>query len=153
MANLKDALSKVSFPLGGDVTQAINPWSWWLRSMGQFGFININEMASSDQPLEQRIVGQVASYGKQLGRVEEALEVLLARMPREDLTAEEARAMGEFAAMRREIAAVRHGYLAVTEGGVEAFIRGLQALRAHDPAAYGRVRERLQAELKNDSKG
>jgi hypothetical protein len=29
-------------PLGGDVTQAINPWTLFIRSLGQLGLININ---------------------------------------------------------------------------------------------------------------
>lgn len=65
-------------PLSGDVTQAINPWSWVYRSVGgQFGLININLGQSANPQLEERILDEVGSYGRQLGRIGEALEVLL----------------------------------------------------------------------------
>jgi hypothetical protein len=57
-------------PLSGDVTQAINPWSWFFRTVGnQLGLININLGKSSDPELEQRIVNEVGTYGKQLGQI------------------------------------------------------------------------------------
>ena len=51
----------------GSSLQNYNPITSWFRSsMGQFGFINVNEMQSDDPDQEQRIVNGVASYGKQL---------------------------------------------------------------------------------------
>jgi hypothetical protein len=71
------ATGELHWPLSGDVTQWINP-SWWMGSLAQqFGFININETSSADPQLEQRIVGEVASYGRQLGWISEALETVI----------------------------------------------------------------------------
>jgi hypothetical protein len=68
---------ELHWPLSGDVTQWINP-SWWMGSLAQqFGFININETSSADPQLEQRIVAEVASYGRQLGWISEALETVI----------------------------------------------------------------------------
>ncbi|MDX6644716.1 MAG: hypothetical protein QOK40_443, partial [Miltoncostaeaceae bacterium] len=68
------------WPLSGDVTQAINPWSWWLGSLSQqTGFININAVESGNPALERRIIEEVASYGRQLGWIIEAMEVLIER--------------------------------------------------------------------------
>jgi aminoglycoside phosphotransferase (APT) family kinase protein len=65
------------WPLSGDVSQWINP-SWWMGSFGQqLGFININETSSADPGVERRIVEEVASYGRQLGWISEALEVVM----------------------------------------------------------------------------
>jgi hypothetical protein len=63
-------------PLSGDVTQAINPWSW-VFGTGQFGFININLGNSGDPKIEQEVLDEVGSYGRQLGRIGDALAVLI----------------------------------------------------------------------------
>ena len=51
-------------PFSGDVTQAINPWSWMNNSLGQFGYININQTVSSNRGLEGEIVRRAAGYGR-----------------------------------------------------------------------------------------
>lgn len=65
-------------PLSGDVIQAINPWQWvWNASGGQYGLVNINLGRSSDPDLEQTILDEVGSYGRQLGRIGDVVEILL----------------------------------------------------------------------------
>jgi hypothetical protein len=77
-------------PLSGDVAQTINPWTWALRWAGnQFGLININLGRSSDPDTEQRIIDEVGSYGRQLGRIGDALGVLIKHVKLDDLTQEE----------------------------------------------------------------
>jgi hypothetical protein len=77
-------------PLSGDVTQAINPWSWMYSSVGsQFGLVNINLGQSANPKLEGRILDEVGSYGRQLGRIGEALEVLLDHVRLDRLDARE----------------------------------------------------------------
>jgi hypothetical protein len=44
---------------------------------GQFGFININRVQSSDRYLEKDIVEKVAGYGKQLGQIIDTLELVI----------------------------------------------------------------------------
>ena len=71
-------MPEVRFPLSGDVSQAINPWNWFLRADdSQFGFINVNMGQSSDPELETQILREVGSYGKQLGRIGDAMRVLM----------------------------------------------------------------------------
>jgi hypothetical protein len=84
-------------PLSGDVMQAINPWNWVFKSEGgQFGLVNINLGKSTDPQLEQRILDDVGSYGRQLGRIGEALEVLLDHVKLERLDAKERAAIEDF---------------------------------------------------------
>jgi len=65
-------------PLSGNVTQTINPWTWLFSPVGsQIGLFNINLGTSSDPAVEDQILSDVASYGKQLGRIEDALTVLI----------------------------------------------------------------------------
>ena len=76
-------------PLSGDVMQSINPFTAFMTG-GQFGLVNINLGQSSEPEVEQEVLTDVGTYGKQLGRIGDALIVLLAHFhPDETLTAEE----------------------------------------------------------------
>jgi heterodisulfide reductase subunit C len=57
--------------------QTINPWSW---SLGSLSLFSINLGQSADPPLEQRILDQVGSYGRQIGQIGDALAVILAHV-------------------------------------------------------------------------
>jgi hypothetical protein len=79
-------------PLSGDVTQAID--TSLIRSFGeQLGFININTTGAGDAQLERRIVEQVASYGRQLGGVLDAVGVLIRHDIAGELPPEDRRAL------------------------------------------------------------
>jgi len=56
--------------------QAINPWTFYQQG-AQFGFINIDLGQTNHPDVEQKILDEVGSYGRQLGRIGDALEVLL----------------------------------------------------------------------------
>ena len=76
-------------PLSGDVVQSINPFTAFMTG-GQFGLININLGQSSEPKVEEEVLSDVATYGKQLGRIGDALIVLLDHFhPRKPLTADE----------------------------------------------------------------
>jgi hypothetical protein len=100
-------------PLSGNVTQSINPWTWLFNPMGsQVGLINISLGKSSDPDVEEEILNDVASYGKQLGRVEDALLVLLDHFrPQRKLTDEEEKAISDLRTLMQDVAAVKasHG--------------------------------------------
>lgn len=99
-------MSNVNMPLSGAVSQWIEAWASLFTAFGsQFGLININLGASADPQLETKVVNNVASYGKQLGRVEDALLVLLrhANLPA-SLPPEQHRAIEDLRAMLNEIA-------------------------------------------------
>ena len=63
-------------PLSGNVVQSINPFTSFMTG-GQLGLINIDIGQSSEPQVEQDVLTDVASYGKQLGRIGDALAVLL----------------------------------------------------------------------------
>jgi hypothetical protein len=100
-------------PLSGNVTQSINPWNWVFNpSGGQFGLINIALGQSSNPAVEEEVLTDVASYGKQLGRIEDALLLLIGRTEKSGaLSADEKQAFGALAEMVGQIAAVKakHG--------------------------------------------
>jgi hypothetical protein len=68
-------------PLSGNVTQTINPWNWAFSPT-----VNVNLGMSSDPDAEQRILDDVGSYGKQLGRIGDALRVLLTHVKLQGLS-------------------------------------------------------------------
>lgn len=91
-------------PLSGDVVQAINPWNFMAKAVGsQFGFININLGRSAAPEIEEDILTEVGSYGRQLGRIGEALEVLVDHLELKSLTEKEETALHAFKAMQAEI--------------------------------------------------
>ncbi|UUX51935.1 hypothetical protein NUH88_09565 [Nisaea acidiphila] len=97
-------LPKVNLPLSGDVTQAINPWKWVFDWAGStFSLINVNLGRSANPELEQEILEEVGSYGRQLGRIGEAMQVLVDRLDRSTLTTEERHAIEAFEVQLREI--------------------------------------------------
>ncbi len=88
-------------PFSGDVNQVINPWTWFFRAVGsQFGLININLGKSADPVLEQRILEDVGTYGRQLGQIGDALRVLLDHLELKDLKPADKSAL---TALRRQL--------------------------------------------------
>ncbi len=92
-------------PLSGDVNQAINPWQWFIKSVGgQFGLVNINLGRSSDPELEGQILDEVGSYGKQLGRMGDVLAILLKNAKASDYSEDEWQAISAFRQQLAEVA-------------------------------------------------
>src|SRR3954453_16341545 len=81
-------------PWSGDVAQDIEP---------TFGLINLSTTKAGDPELERQIVTQVASYGRQLGRVLDALDVLISHGLPADLTADERSAIDALGELREQI--------------------------------------------------
>ena len=55
------------------LTQTINPWSW---TMGDISLFTVNLGQSSEPAFEARVLEQVGTYGRQIGRIGEALAVI-----------------------------------------------------------------------------
>ncbi len=94
----------VRLPLSGDVLQTINPWTWFTRFSGsQVGLVNINLGRSADPALEQEILEEVGSYGRQLGRLGDVLGILLRHVELKGLSEDE---KDQIAALRTQLAEV-----------------------------------------------
>lgn len=57
------------------LTQTINPWSW---TFGNVSLFSINLGTSKAPEVETRVLNEVGSYGRQLGRIGEALAAVIA---------------------------------------------------------------------------
>ena len=83
--------------------QAINPWTLYQEG-AKFGFININLGQTPHPEVEQAILNDVGSYGRQLGHIGDALEVLLNHVKLDGLSQAETYALS---VLRGQLAAVR----------------------------------------------
>ena len=125
-------------PLSGDVTQDITS-----SIGGQLGLLNINATRSGDPGLEQRIITQVASYGRQLGRLIDAVDVLAQRQPRNGLSEADIRALDQLHELAERIARIKEQKAL---DHVDRIVTEVQALSRHpttNAEAIRRVREAL----------
>jgi hypothetical protein len=101
-------MSDVYLPLSGAVTQAFNAWSSFFSSLGNtINFLTVNVGSSTNPDAEKQIL-TVASYGKQLGRIGDALAVLLKYLPSDlKLEPDEQRVITDLKAMLNDIANVK----------------------------------------------
>ena len=97
--------------------QSINPWSFYNQG-AQFGLINIDLGITPRPEIEEDILEQVGSYGRQLGWIGDALEVLLNHVPLDNLDEKEQQAITIMKGRLAEIAQIKrsHG----RNGGTEA---------------------------------
>lgn len=92
--------------------QAINPWSFYNQG-AQLGFVNINLGQTAHPEIEQKVLEDVGSYGRQLGRIGDALEVLIDHAGLKDLSQAETDAIlilkGQLAEIRKVKRGMREG--------------------------------------------
>jgi hypothetical protein len=87
----------------------------------QFGLINISLGQSSEPKVEEEVLADVGTYGKQLGRIGDALIVLLAHFhPRKPLNPDEVKAIDALKDMLAKVADVKakHHRPAVRPDGI-----------------------------------
>ena len=102
-------------PLSGDVTQTINPWNWFMNLFGnQFGLINIDLGKSSDPQLEEQILSDVGSYGRQIGQIGDALQVLIRHVNLTGLSRDEQHALNALQFQLEEINRLKHKRMEAT---------------------------------------
>jgi hypothetical protein len=84
--------------------QAINPWTWTFEG-SQVGLVNVNIGETKYPETERAILDEVGSYGRQMGRIGDALEVLIAHFDTARLSEAERDALtileGDLAKIRR----------------------------------------------------
>jgi hypothetical protein len=100
--------------------------------------INVTEENSSAPETERRIVS-AHSYGRQLGRVMDAVAELIAERPK---VAREAQAFQDFEELRREVDEIK---TRATTKRIDRFVDELVELKRRNSDEY----QRLAAELRN----
>ncbi|WP_026363087.1 hypothetical protein [Methylopila sp. M107] len=75
-------MAQYQMPFSGDVSQASKIFTSAFSAVGsQFGFINIHTSRSSAPEVEEQVLQEVGSYGKQIGQISDVLALLLAKLP------------------------------------------------------------------------
>jgi hypothetical protein len=102
---MEAAMKSFQFSLAPEkLWQAINPMTFY-QPGAQYGFINIDLGATPKPEVEQDILDEVGSYGRQLGRIGDALEVLMKHVELKGLSADEQDALsilqGQLAEVRK----------------------------------------------------
>jgi hypothetical protein len=87
--------------------QAINPWTF-MNQGAQFGLINVNLGQTPRPDIEHKLLDEVGSYGRQLGRIGDALEVLIDHVKLEGLSREESDALALLKGQLAEIRKIKH---------------------------------------------
>lgn len=132
----------IGAPLQGDVSL---PWTLW----NQWFPITINSMASSDPAKETHIVQNVASYGKQLGRIVEVISVLLDEKKPAARSKNDQKVIDAFTELADEIAAAKAGVAAPTPENLNGLIGAVRHWKNQDRQQYEALRKVLLEELRN----
>jgi hypothetical protein len=68
------------FPLSGNVSQTINPWTWHIPYAGNpLGLVNITPGNAGNPAAEMKILDEAGTYGKQLGQTGDRLKILVGK--------------------------------------------------------------------------
>lgn len=151
MTNISNPIKNPFVP--ENLAQAINPWSWWFEgnaNQNQNGFINVTTYKSGNPKLEQKIVGEVAGYGMQLGIIEDIIEMMIGFLPKSQLTAEQVKIIERFRGMVEQIRAQKENDFAerYSMSSIDTFVEGLAELKNKDKVLYERITARLKEGLK-----
>lgn len=132
----------------------INPQTNWARFFNPQLFISVN---SHDAPIENHVLSRVGSYGKQLGVLLDAVEVLAARLPEDELTPGERAAVAAVTELRDDVEAAKADFRGerprrgLSRANVEDLLAQLAELERTDETAHDALVERLRAGLDGDS--
>jgi hypothetical protein len=141
---------------------ALNPWG---RMLSQWGYTYdpttvtdtitgnvittiINENNSTNPSTEKDIVEKHFSYGKQLGRISDALNVLisLAVLQRDPskLQQDERHALDDFLEMYKRIVEVKGEHVSPSETHLNILFKDIQELKGPDPETYRSLIEKMR---------
>jgi hypothetical protein len=131
----------------------IAPQTSWSRLFNPQVFISLN---SEDADVENHVLEKAGSYGRQLGRVLDVLEVLVARVRDEDLTPGERIVVDRFRDLSQRVDAAVEDYRGpqrqdITRSDVDRVAEGLRSLSRTDPAAWKTLSDRLRPAVAPDS--
>jgi hypothetical protein len=105
-------------PLSGDVPFSVAPWTNFGAVGNRVSFLNVDVGHSTAPDVEAQVLRDVGSYGRQIGRMGDALRVLIDHFePRKALSREEKKALRALVALLDEIDDIKraHGRAAAGE--------------------------------------
>jgi hypothetical protein len=127
----------------------ISPQTSWKRFVNPQFFFTYN---LGDAAIENHVLRRAGSYGKQLGKILDVLDVLVRQLPADALTASERRTIEELVELRDDVERAKREFREEETGAgsgvdVDRLLASLDRLRRTDPDAYvaavGRLRDGL----------
>jgi hypothetical protein len=139
----------IGFPFQSVFEQWVTPQTSWDRFFNPQIFVSLN---SGDAQVENHVLRKAGSYGKQLGRILDVLDVLVARLPAEGLAPAERRAVDTFRELSRRVDAAVADYrgprpTTPTLDEVDRLLSGLADLKRSDAAAHRSLLDHLRRGL------
>jgi len=124
----------------------INPVTDWERFINPQFNVTVNQ---GDAAIENHVLARAGSYGKQIGRMQEVLDILIARLPPPALSPIEERSIEKYQQTRGTVVdaveEVTPNDAARPSGqDIESWLDQLAALRSTDPARFERYAGRLK---------
>ena len=149
----------------------LNPWG---RMLSQWGYTYdpttvtdtitgnvittiINEDNSTNPSKERDIVERHYSYGKQLGRIGDALDVLislaLSRRDPSELRRDERHALEDFLKMHKKIDEIKGGEASPSEAYLDLLFGDIRDLKGRDPETYRSLIEKMHDFAEKEIRG
>jgi len=122
-------------------------FKYWTTSSGQYGLVNIRYGASSNAETEQAIVENVAGYGKQIGKVLEAVVFLAKHLSEKDAKIGKDKAIVELMDLNNAINMQKAQSSKSDALTLDQFIESLASLKENNPDSFIDVRDRLNKEI------
>jgi hypothetical protein len=114
----------------------------------------IGKMKAKNPSQEKEIIEGVASYGKQLGRISDALNVLIplvvSQMDHANLKQDERRALEAFTTMFEEIAKVKGKHIPPDETQLDLLFGDIRDLKGRDDETYQNLLKKLRDFAENE---
>ena len=124
----------------------IDPRTNWSRFFNPQFFVAVNEQ---DAALENKVIGQVGSYGKQLSILIDVIAVLIGRLPDESVDGRDREGINRFNDLvngGQQITGGQRRGPAIRRA-VETLVPDLRALKAADPQMYDEIVRALRKEI------
>ena len=125
----------------------INPVTDWHRFINPQFNVTINQ---ADAAVENQVLARAGSYGRQIGRLQAVMDVLLERLPPGSLSPVEQRAVDKYRDNRRQVVeAVQEHQAEGLDAGpdLDDWLDQLASLREQDPERYERFVRDLRGRL------
>lgn len=124
-----------------------DPQTIWTRFFNPQFFINYN---GGDAAIENHVLARAGSYGKQLGTVLDAIDLLVRQLPAGSLSTDDRRVLDEFVALRETVERAKRDFRGDADHSdidVDRWLDDLERLRVTDPDRYRTAMGRLRAAL------
>jgi hypothetical protein len=110
--------------------------------------VMVDEMESGNAEREREIVTGVASYGKQLDRINDALNTVitltLSQTDLSELNQDDRRSLENFSEMFKQIAEAKGERVRPTEADLDSFLEHIRDLKDREPRAYKNMLKKLR---------